>query len=276
MGFVVGFLLQCHRHLRVDGGGGEVGVAENELDRLQVHAVFEPVGGDGVADSVGRDAGAEARLLQVGDEEAVDRAGCEPVAEPVEEEGLLVLFFAVGAFEILLNPITRIQGEGNDPLLFSLPFKADELLIEVDVRFIDLGELGHAETGGVEEFHHSPVAKAEVVRKVGLIEKHLDLIVGKGRGQLFLELRKLYLFDRIFGDPFLPHGVPEVGAEGRKLAGARFFRFSGLMEACEVLADVRSFDIGKIALHKVMEVGEVDFVVPQRMGRGVFDISKVI
>ncbi len=58
--FVVGLLFEFGGDLGVDGGGGHGVVAEDELDRFEVHAVFEPVGGDRVADDVGRDVGGKA------------------------------------------------------------------------------------------------------------------------------------------------------------------------------------------------------------------------
>ena len=56
----MGFLFEEGGDLGVDGGGGEGGVAEEDLDSFEVHAIFEPVGGDGMADGVWGDFASEA------------------------------------------------------------------------------------------------------------------------------------------------------------------------------------------------------------------------
>ena len=48
------------RHMGVDGGGGDVGVAQQQLHRAQIGAVVEQVGGKGVAQGVGRQRAADA------------------------------------------------------------------------------------------------------------------------------------------------------------------------------------------------------------------------
>jgi hypothetical protein len=55
------------RHVGVDRGGGDVGMAQQQLHRAQVGAVVEQVGGEGVAQRVRRqrrgDAGAQRMRL---------------------------------------------------------------------------------------------------------------------------------------------------------------------------------------------------------------------
>jgi hypothetical protein len=57
------------RHVGVDLGGGDVGVAQQGLDDAQVGAAFQQVGGEGVAQDVGADrltvdAGGDGGVLQ--------------------------------------------------------------------------------------------------------------------------------------------------------------------------------------------------------------------
>ena len=51
----VHLLLELRGNLRVDGCHGEGFVAEEDFDGLDVHAVFKPMGGDGVTKGVGSD-----------------------------------------------------------------------------------------------------------------------------------------------------------------------------------------------------------------------------
>ena len=57
------------RHVRIDLGRGDVGVAEQGLDDAEVGAALEQMGGEGVAQDVGADPGgvdvrAQCRLIQ--------------------------------------------------------------------------------------------------------------------------------------------------------------------------------------------------------------------
>ena len=58
------------RNVRVDGGGGNVGVAEQHLHHAQVGAVVEQVRGKSVAQRVRRGWGAHARLQRIALDEA--------------------------------------------------------------------------------------------------------------------------------------------------------------------------------------------------------------
>jgi hypothetical protein len=50
-------------HMRIDGGGGDILVAEQPLEKSQIHAVFEEKGRAGVTQHVGGDAAVEARFF---------------------------------------------------------------------------------------------------------------------------------------------------------------------------------------------------------------------
>ena len=65
-------------YVGIDLGGGYVGVAEEGLDGAEVGAVFEEVGGEGVADDVGSDLSGDTGLYRVALHDALDRAGGEP------------------------------------------------------------------------------------------------------------------------------------------------------------------------------------------------------
>lgn len=53
MGFIIHFSFQLGRNLSVYGGSGEGAMTEEGLNGFEVHAVFQPMCGDGMADGVG-------------------------------------------------------------------------------------------------------------------------------------------------------------------------------------------------------------------------------
>ena len=52
-------------HLGIDLGGGDIGVAQHLLNGVEVCAVFQQMGGKGMAERVGGDVLLDARLLLV-------------------------------------------------------------------------------------------------------------------------------------------------------------------------------------------------------------------
>ena len=55
MGFVIYLALELRRHVGIDRRRRQRCMAEKHLDRLEVHAILQPVSRDRMADGVGRD-----------------------------------------------------------------------------------------------------------------------------------------------------------------------------------------------------------------------------
>lgn len=145
MGFIVHFSLQFGRDVGVDGGGGERRVAEEHLDRFEVHAMLEPMGGDGVADGVGGDPFREAASLEVGGKMAIDGAGGEASAPLVEEDRLGVLFVSSGVAEIAEDPVGCSLRDGGLSLLFPFAKDVEEEIFGIEIGAVEAGELAEAE-----------------------------------------------------------------------------------------------------------------------------------
>ena len=71
---VVDFAEAAAGDVGVDLGGAEAGVAEEFLDGAEVGAVFEEMGGEGVAEGVGSDVVLGAGLEEVAVDDAADAA----------------------------------------------------------------------------------------------------------------------------------------------------------------------------------------------------------
>ncbi len=79
----------------VDLGGGDIAVPQHRLNRAQVGAIHQHVGGERVAQGVGSDVLSDARCLSIFTDDSLDRAG-----------GQTASFAEVDA--IALNDIARI------------------------------------------------------------------------------------------------------------------------------------------------------------------------
>ena len=79
-------LLRAGVGVEIVGGGFEVGVAEEFLDRADIHSVADEVGGEGVAQHVGRDALGEAGSGKDAPQSAVQVVISQSLALGAEEE----------------------------------------------------------------------------------------------------------------------------------------------------------------------------------------------
>ena len=106
-------------------------MSEELLDRPEVGAALEEVRGEGVAEAVGvgqqlaEGRGLE-RLPARGEEERVERAPRQ-VRAPI--------------FQIAPQVVGRLFSQGNDPFLAALAVHVDDLLLEVDVRELQVDGL---------------------------------------------------------------------------------------------------------------------------------------
>ena len=75
----------------VNLGGGDIGVAEHGLNRAEVGAVHEKVGGERVAEGVGSDVFGDAGGFGVVVDDTLDGAGGEPSEVPAGIDGVEVV-----------------------------------------------------------------------------------------------------------------------------------------------------------------------------------------
>ena len=138
MGFAVDPLQMGRGHVRVDLGGGEIGVAEHLLDGAQVGASLEQVGGERVPEGVGGDVVGQAGLPRVALDDGVKSLAGQPPAAVVQEQ-LRRLEGARAAQERAAPLVVGADGldghapQRDDALLVALADGADEPHLQVDV-----------------------------------------------------------------------------------------------------------------------------------------------
>src|ERR671935_2137509 len=102
-------------------------------------------------------------------------ARVEPAAAGGEEEGVLgaARELGPGVEQVAREPPGRLLAERDDPLLATFAPHADELLLEVDVRKIEVDGLAAAQPGRIEELHQRTVAQRERAVAVECLERLL-------------------------------------------------------------------------------------------------------
>ncbi len=155
----VGLIVDGHevvqRDARVALGGGELGVAEEFLDGAEVGAVAEQVGGVGVTESMGVEAGVAVGEEAVFFDEQLDAAGGETGAAAVDEQSIL-LCRADG--EVKVERFGGFRGVGHEAFLAALAADAEPAFGAVEVFEVEADALADAEAAAVEEFEDGVVA----------------------------------------------------------------------------------------------------------------------
>ena len=154
----------------VELGGADAFVAQHHLYGAQVGAAFEQVGGEGVAEGVGRyvllEAGAGGDGLEVVEHGDAREAAAAAVAE--EEDVLLARADVDGA--ALVHPRADFGegagGDGHKALLAALAEDAQEAFVEKEVAQAEAAQFAYAQPAAVENFHDAvvapPLGEAEV------------------------------------------------------------------------------------------------------------------
>ena len=165
-------------HAGVAGGGLQVLVAEELLDGAQVDAGLEQVGGEGVAQAVGREVPVEAALHAGLLEDVLD--GADAPAAPVcgDKEGCVTVSVA---HELSEDGAEAGAGNGQAVAPALAAADADDQLLEVDVTDVEGNELADPDAARVGEEEGEPVAG--VANGAGQRD---DLLAGGDVGELLL------------------------------------------------------------------------------------------
>src|SRR5665213_91801 len=148
----------------------ERAVAEQLLDRAEIGAALEQVGGEGVAETMGMR------------RDATQRARVEPVAAHGEEQGVVGARGEGGAcfVQVARHPVRRLLAEWDDALLAALAVPdVDELLLEVDVCEVEADGFRAPQAGRVHELDEGAVPQVE--RPFALERGELLVEVGAAR-----------------------------------------------------------------------------------------------
>ena len=185
-------------------------MAEELLDRPQVGAALQQMGGEGVAEPV-----------WVG-EEAPQRGRVQRAPAGGEEERVLRAARQLGpaALELDAQTIGRLLAERDDALLAALAAYVHELLLEVDVGEPEIDGLLGAEPGRVDKLEERTVAEAEGVVRLDAGKQGVRL-GGPGRVR---KAAAATAGDRQVRDTARAECRAQERADGRQLASHRRLR----------------------------------------------------
>ena len=173
----------------VDLGGGEAGVAEHVLDDAEVGAVFEKVGGEGVAHDVGVDVFRESGGACAFFDDLTDAVAGEFFASVGEEDGVGFAAVAQEAGPGVLE--VGAQGFGGDAAEWDVAGfaafagDAEEVFFPVYLLGAEVDEFGDAESAAVQHFEDGAVAGAVgELGGVDALEQGVDGVGCQGFRQL--------------------------------------------------------------------------------------------
>ena len=172
-----GFLPGGGFDVGVDFGREDALVAEHFLDDAEVGAVFDHVGGKGMAEGVGRDFLVDAGEDGLALDHVENRSAREMAAVFVEENsvvGVVVRGWAGG-------PVGGEGGEGfvadrHEALLVALADHPHEGVVFEDVAPAEPDGFRYAEPAAVEDFEQGTVAKSAPGGKVDRLHYGVDLL----------------------------------------------------------------------------------------------------
>ena len=270
------------QHVRVYLRRREIGMAEHQLDRAQVGAAIEQMGGKGVPQNVrahrARQPGAADVLLQDLPEADSTEGPATGVHEQPRRRSSLQQFPA-GAGTIALNPVGRLLADGHQALLAPLADACEVLLREVQVDQPDGDQLADAEAGCIQQFDHRAIAEAERRRDVGLRDQPIDFFERKELRQRGPRARRAQVVGWIVFDRAIQGEVAIEAADGGDQARDRTRG-----EAARALIADERFEIAAVepvdaaleAGGKRGERGEVASVALQRvLGEPALDAQMI-
>lgn len=214
----------------VDLGGGELGVAEHFLDASEVGASVEQMGGEAVAEFVGRDLGIEPRGEQMAFQAVLkgarwERAG---IVTAAPEDGLIGFWAQTQDLPVGLHRPEGMGTDGNEALFAAFAEDADHGFVRVQILHAQAAEFGDTQAAGVDEFENGGVARgyggvegAAGFRFLGSVEfacgsreEGLHLFDGEESDEASGQLWKRKVLDWSRSDVTAPEQEPIERAQG--------------------------------------------------------------
>ena len=234
----------------VDFGGADVLVAEHNLDGAQGSTALEQVGGEGVAEGVGRngfvDAGGGHMQLDV-----VKHRDAREVASAASGDEKHVLVFGFHGdvrprIEPVANFVHRPRRNGDDALLVALADDAHKAFVEKEVGEAQRTHLAHAQTAAVEQFDQAVIAQPLGRGEVDGVEDALHLLEREHLGQVLGQARRGEQFGGVVAHVALDLQVAIEGAHAADHARQGAGGDAGFEEAVHVVFEQRQVDIEHI------------------------------
>ena len=256
--------------MRVALGRGQPAVAEQVLDQPEVGAGVEHVGGEGVAERVGRHAAREPGGPAPGLDDPVDAPHREAPAPEVAEER------AVGLPVRAQVGVQRLEGgvaHGDHPLLRPLATHPDRAPAPIDIRQIQTAELGHPGPRRVEHLEDRPVARLRRRRggRRRALEQDRGLVDRQEGDEPLRQPRRGDLPRRVPREPTASGQEGQAAPDGRQLARDGGAGEAGLVQPRQVLAQEPRVHVRQLAdvprREEAPELPEVGPVASKRVGR---------
>ena len=210
------------RQVGVDLGGADVGVAEHLLQRAQVAAAGQQVGGERVAQRVGAHAVLQPGAAGVALDDLVEPlAGERPPAE-VDEHVRLVAQpdqpRPARARGRRCSVAIALHADRHQALLGALAAGAQHPGLEVELGQLQGDRLRGAQPAGVHRLEQRAVAQRAGRVAPGLVEQPVDLVAAEHLRQAAPRARRAQLGGRVVVDQLLAAQVAVEGAQAGDLA----------------------------------------------------------
>ena len=202
--------------------GGNVGVPQHFLDDSQIATIFEKMRRKTVTQRVRRDVFGNACFAGVFLDVMPDRLAIERAAAR-RKENLAALSTSRERRARLLQ-VTTDAGCGlfanrHDAFLAAFADNPQEARVEINVAQGNLGDLAHAQSGGVHELEHCLVAQTESGACHRHSEQPVHLIIGQHVGERSPQTGRINRLRWIVCQQFLADEEPAEHSERRELTG---------------------------------------------------------
>src|ERR1043166_76132 len=158
---------------------------------------------------------------------------------------------------IFLDRVEGRRANRTNAFLPALSKNADRFGVKIDIFHVERGEFAQTQTAAVKKFHYRDIAQRHPLRRGALLwnfqrrdKQFFDLLACQDERQLFVDLRKLQLLERI--DPkFLSTGKKFIeSAQRRELQSNIRTRLAALHDDEEIIAEIvgRAFFPGLLIL----------------------------
>lgn len=214
-------------HVRINLCRREALMAKKLLHRLQVRAAIQQVRGKAVAQPVRRRRIFKADLLAPTLDDVLHRAGGQPPAIWIREEGLSSSRPHAAIGKVLLNGLLARATKNNHPFLGSLAGHDGHSLIKKHVTHVQGDHFGRSQSRPVNQFKNGsitqPLWSPSIERK-----KLADFALAQHAGQVLMNDGRCNVQTWIHGEGALAHQPACKGTYSGKLARPRLRRAPGL------------------------------------------------
>ena len=202
----------------VDFGGEDGLVAQHFLDDAEVGTVFQEVGGEGVAEGVGRDFLPDAGCHGLVFYHIKYRDAAEGLAEAVQEEDVFVLAFGGGRSggEVGADGIGRNLSQGYEALFVAFADDIHEAIVQVHVRKAEAGGFGDTQAAAVQHFQDGAVAGTEGRLQVHGFQNGRDFGLAQHGRKVLTQFGRVYPVAGVLLHLALFHAPVEKAPQGAK------------------------------------------------------------